>query len=160
MTLLGVTAVIVVIGGMGGILNALITDNGFFRPDTAQVDGRQIWRPGVLGNILFGAAASFVTFGLNGPFAQAGLIGAAQAAGSPSEAFTLATLVGGFLSGVGGARVITSEIDKRLLSAAATTAATALPNSAAAAQMTRTTPARALDIARHMERPSDQGVVA
>jgi hypothetical protein len=45
-----------VAGALGGILNALTTDNGFVFPKFAMVsDGARIWRPGALENLIVGA---------------------------------------------------------------------------------------------------------
>lgn len=57
---------------------------------------------------------------------------------------TLSGLVGTIVIGVGGARVITAEVDKRLLRAAATEAATSSAAPEAATAIATATPAAAL----------------
>ncbi|MDQ3246218.1 MAG: hypothetical protein M3Q52_04875 [Pseudomonadota bacterium] len=54
-------------GAMGGVLNALVTDNGFFLPAKQDVEGRHLWRPGFVGNIIAGAGAALVSWGMYGP---------------------------------------------------------------------------------------------
>ncbi len=76
-TLLFVTAVIVFFGGVGGVINALLTENGFVTPKRERTPGRNILRPGFVGNILFGMAASFITWGLSGPFVNYSVIATA-----------------------------------------------------------------------------------
>lgn len=121
MTLFGVTAIVVFVGALGGVINALLSDNGFLKWRWETVDGRRIWRPGAVGNVIFGAAASLVSWGLYGPFSQYVLLPLQEVPEDPRRGFylTLATIVGAFLVGIGGARALTSELDKRVLSAAA-----------------------------------------
>jgi hypothetical protein len=63
---------------------------------------------------------------------------------------SLSALAGAVLTGVGGARIITSEVDKRLLKAAAAEAAGAQPDAGKAAQIASANPASALNIAKAM----------
>ncbi len=63
--------IVFVAGALGGILNALITDNGFVFPKFATVsNGASIWRPGILGNLFVGAIAALVSWALYGPSAE------------------------------------------------------------------------------------------
>jgi len=42
-------------GLVGGLLNALMADEGFIVPRLEMLDSRRIWRPGFLGNMFVGA---------------------------------------------------------------------------------------------------------
>jgi len=58
--------------------------------------------------------------------------------------------VGAILIGVGGARWLTSEVDKNLLRAAVAEAAGAQPSAAASQQIALAAPAQALNVAKSM----------
>ncbi|MCX5052089.1 MULTISPECIES: hypothetical protein [unclassified Streptomyces] len=125
-------------GAVGGVINALLTDNGFVIP---KVD-KGILRPGVVGNVLLGAFAAVVSWGLYGPLKDAVLLGTAPA-GEVTASLTVTALIGALLAGVGGARIITSEVDKRFLRTAATGAAARQPDVELAHMMATATPAQA-----------------
>jgi len=126
-------------GALGGILNAVTTDNGFIVPQFAQVDGggARIWRPGVIGNVVVGAIAALVSWALYGP-----------AAGLPIGDFKAELTWAGFASavlvGIGGARWLSAEVDKSLLKGAAAAAAGKQANPQLAGQMGALAPAAAL----------------
>jgi hypothetical protein len=46
------------------------SDNGFIKPRTKSIDGREIVRPGFLGNIFIGAISAGVSWGLYGSLAN------------------------------------------------------------------------------------------
>ena len=115
-------------GAVGGVVNALMTDNGFALPKSEPTStGTTVLRPGYLGNVLIGAVAAVVSWGLYGPFSAYFIAGTPQAMAtnaSPDRVgLSLASLVGGVLIGVGGARWLSNEVDKNLLRAAAAQAA-------------------------------------
>jgi hypothetical protein len=141
---------LVVFGGLvGGFANALISDNGFPLPRTeTTAKGERILRPGFLGNLFFGALAALVTWGLYGPIANVELYTSGTQATALS--LTVASFVGAIVSGAGGARVISGEIDKRLLQAAASEAAGRQGNPDAAARIGSASPAVALETAKNM----------
>jgi hypothetical protein len=143
-------------GALGGLINALMTDNGFLLPKVEKVENLTgIFRPGYLGNVLVGAVAAVVSWGLYGPLSPYYIVGSEQALAAnalPEEiGLTLASLVGAILIGMGGARWLTSEVDKNLLRATAARAAAAKPSAAASQQIAMATPAQALDVARSMK---------
>jgi len=143
-------------GGVGGIVNALMSDNqGFVLPQTAEVAANQprIFRPGFLGNIFIGAIAAGISWGLYGPFAASVVFGAAPAGDAPAAALTLSSLVGAVLIGIGGARWLTNEVDKSVLRAAATNAAGKTANAAVAQQIALAPPSEALRLAAEMPAP-------
>jgi hypothetical protein len=63
---------------------------------------------------------------------------------------SLASLVGAVLVGVGGARWLTNEVDKNLLKAAASKAASSQADATAAQKIALASPVQALDIAGSM----------
>ena len=99
-------------GSAGGVLNALLTDNGFILPRRQS----GIICPGFLSNVLIGAFAAFASWAAYGSGAGVELARNA-AAGKPRAeiSLTFSALAGAFIIGVAGARWITSEADKRLL---------------------------------------------
>jgi hypothetical protein len=145
---------IAIAGAVGGVVNALITDKGFYLPSREQVDAITIYKPGWLGNVIIGAIAASISWGLYGPLAAYFIAGTQEAMKTNTTpdklGLTLASLVGAALLGVGGARWLTSEVDKTLLKAAASKAASAPPNPAASQQMALATPTQALEIAKKM----------
>ena len=153
MSLSLVLIVVFVAGALGGLVNALLSENGFILPKKQLADrsGKEegIWRPGYLGNILVGAVAAVISWGLYGPFSSTVLFGA-----SIPEAvlphITLSAFVGAILVGVGGAKWLSDEVDKRLLKAAASEAAKKEASVDVSRQIALSSPAGALSIARGM----------
>lgn len=95
-------------GALGGVVNALITDNGFALPTVR----RAIWCPGFLANVLIGAFAAFASWSFYGSGAGVELAAATERA---KISFTFSALAGAFFVGVAGAKWITNEVDKKLL---------------------------------------------
>jgi hypothetical protein len=127
---------IAVAGAIGGIGNALISDNGFLFPKTDQVGGGGILRPGFLGNIAIGAMAAVISWALYGSTGTKTL--------TDTVSPTVAALGGAMLIGVGGARWLTNEVDKSLLrTAAMNAAASPTPSLKVAAELASATPAAA-----------------
>lgn len=144
-------------GAVGGIVNALMTDNGFILPKSEDVDGKTtVLRPGYIGNIVIGAIGAVISWGLYGPLSSvliAGTPEALKANVSPEKVgLSLASLVGAVMIGVAGARWLTSEVDKNLLKAAASQAAGSQPSVDASQQIAMASPAQALNIAKSMSR--------
>jgi hypothetical protein len=106
-----------VAGAFGGIVNALLSDNGFALP--RKIEG--IWCPGAVSNLLIGAFAAFSSWAFYGSGASVELADA-NARGAISLRFS--ALAGAFLVGVAGAKWITNEVDKRFLRESAKVAAT------------------------------------
>lgn len=140
-------------GVVGGALNAFISDNGFIVPQRLKVDDAEILRPGFLGNMLVGGVAAVVSWGLYGPLSAALVVGSSTSSTGGAAAdpgLSLGSLVGAVLVGVGGAKWLTNEVDKRLLKSAATQAAMGRPSEDKAVSIANATPAQALQIARSM----------
>lgn len=110
-------------GAVGGLVNALMSDNGFVLPQYEKLDAAKILRPGVIGNALIGAVAAVVSWALYGPVGQLPVLGATAHADSADITLTYAALAGAILVGIGGARWLSDQVDKNLLRAAAGTAA-------------------------------------
>jgi hypothetical protein len=100
---------IAIAGALGGVVNALLSDNGFALP--RRVSG--VWCPGAISNVLVGAFAAFSSWSFYGSGAAIDLAAGAGARTLISLRFS--ALAGAFFVGVAGARWITNEVDKRLL---------------------------------------------
>jgi hypothetical protein len=95
-------------GALGGVVNALLSDNGFVLPRFES----KIWCPGFFANILVGAFAAFSSWAFYGSGASVDL---AQMSERTQISLRFSALAGAFLVGVAGARWITNEVDKQLL---------------------------------------------
>lgn len=157
MSLWTLLLIVCVAGGVGGVVNALLSDNqGFVLPHNVEVapNHPRIFRPGFLGNILIGAIAAGISWGLYGPFAAYVVFGDSSAANTGAPFLTLSSLVGAIVVGVGGARWLTNEVDKNVLHAAATYAAGKTADPAAAQQIALAPPSEALRVAAGMPGPA------
>jgi hypothetical protein len=141
-----ILVVVFVAGGVGGIINALMSDNGFIRPKWADTNNGRIWRPGFFGNILIGGIAAIISWGMYGPFAAYYLISNTTPNNNEPIYLTLSAIVGAVLVGVGGARWLSNEVDKTLLRVAASQAASGPANKDRAAQILTASPAQALSL--------------
>jgi hypothetical protein len=140
-------AIIFAFGAVGGVVNALLTDNGFILPKKEEKENTKIIRPGFLVNIFIGGIAALVSWGLYGPFAEAFIIGGTIDHDVGSIGLSLSSVIGGLLVGIGGARWLTNEVDKKLLRAAASKAASGQPSDQKAIRISVAPPAEALNIA-------------
>jgi hypothetical protein len=132
--------VVAAAGAIGGVVNALLSNNGFAVPQFSN----HILQLGVIGNVLLGAFAAVITWGLYGPLKDAVLLGTEPAGQLPAN-LTVTAVVGAALAGAGGARVVSNEIDKRFFKSAATVAAQKDANPALAARIATTSPVDALE---------------
>jgi hypothetical protein len=98
-------------GALGGVVNALLTDNGFLLPYEAH-GTRAIWCPGFISNVLVGAFAAFSSWAFYGSGAGIELGGLTERA---EISLRFSALAGAFLVGVAGAKWITNEADKLML---------------------------------------------
>lgn len=155
MSLFSVIIVVFVAGAIGGVVNALLSENGFVFPKkmpTNGSNGGSIWRPGYLGNILIGAVAAIVSWGLYGPFSSEYLFGSSSILDNTPKQFglTLSAFVGAVLVGIGGAKWLSDEVDKRLLRAAASEAAKKEGSPEVSNQILVASPVEALSVAKKM----------
>ena len=141
--------VILLSGAVGGIINALFTDNGFIMPREEIADKVAIIRPGVAGNVLLGSIAAFISWGLYGAYSGTNIFGSV-AGQHVAVSLSLSTVSGAILIGIGGAKWLTNETDKRLLKTAAITAAAARPSLEDAKKMSVSTPAQTFNLAKNM----------
>jgi hypothetical protein len=99
-------------GAVGGVVNALVSDNGFILPRRIN----EIVCPGFLTNVLVGALGAFSSWAAYGSGAGVELAKAVAAGSERTQiSLTFSALAGAFFVGVAGARWITNESDKRLL---------------------------------------------
>jgi hypothetical protein len=104
--------VVILAGAIGGVVNALLSDNGFILPRRVN----EIVCPGFITNVLVGALAAFASWSSYGSGAGVELARTAAAGAERAEiSLTFSALAGAFFVGVAGARWITNEADKRLL---------------------------------------------
>jgi hypothetical protein len=134
--------IVALIGLFGGIINVLLTDTGFRLPGYADKN-RTVFVPGFLGNILIGITAAVASWALYGP--AAGYVIYPQTANRGPYVLTLTGALSALFIAIGGARWLTSEVDKRLLRAAAVAAA---DDPDTKQEIAAATPAKALDIAK------------
>jgi hypothetical protein len=114
---------IVLLGMAGGLINAVLREEGLTLPklDTLS-NGQKIWRPGFAGNVIVGGVTAIILTGLYSPLGTVELVGSPL----PIVHVTLASLAGALLSGIGGARILTQEVDKRYSAAASDDAVSVL----------------------------------
>jgi len=110
-------SLIAIAGAFGGVVNALLTDNGFILPSRMH----NIWCPGFLSNVLVGAFSAFSSWAFYGSGASVELTQLNERA---LISLKFSALAGAFLVGVAGARWITNEVDKKLLKETVKEAAT------------------------------------
>lgn len=145
--LLLVIASVIVAGALGGVVNAILSDNSFILPAIEQgSSGTTVWRPGILGNALVSATAALISWGLYGPDATLNLFKTFEPSFTPN--FSISALVGAVLVGMGGARWLTAEVDKKLLRGAAISAAKKDVNQTLAAKLAVAPPVQAFVAAR------------
>jgi hypothetical protein len=97
-------------GSFGGFVNALLTDKELTSPKLI----KGIWCPGSTVHILLGAAAAVASWSLYGSGAAIDL--AKQTVGERTDiSLTFSALTGAFLVGVGGAKWIANEVEKKIL---------------------------------------------
>jgi hypothetical protein len=138
-------------GAIGGIVNAIMTDNAFVLPKAEITQEKsKIYRPGILGNIIISGVAACVSWGLYGPFGAIYIAGGqiTKYDAGTRPGITLAAFVGAILVGVAGARWFTNEVDKNLLRSAASQAAGLKQNVDLSSQIALLKPVEALRLVR------------
>ncbi|MHC1687041.1 MAG: hypothetical protein AB9879_04970 [Methanothrix sp.] len=150
MSMLMPIGIIMASGAVGGIINALVSDNGFIKPREETAGDVTIIRPGFAGNILLGAAAAFISWGLYGAFSNAVVYGSVAGVGSEEITVSISAIAGAVLVGIGGARWLTNEVDKKLLRTAAAAAAASKASFDDSQKIAVATPAQAFNIAKKM----------
>jgi hypothetical protein len=141
-TVWGILGVIGGAGAVGGLVNALLGSSGGGLRLPRPVHG--VIQLGFLGNVILGAFGAVATWGLYGPLKDAVLLGANPGSMLPAN-LTVTAIVGAALTGAGGAKVVTSEIDKVVLKKTAVEAAKREANPGLAATISTSTPLGGLD---------------
>lgn len=137
-------------GAVGGVVNALVSDNGFVRPSEETAGDVTIIRPGIAGNVMLGAVAAFISWGLYGAFSNVVVWGASTGIGAGEISVSISSIAGAVLVGIGGARWLTNEVDKKLLRTAAATAAASKESFDDSQRIAVASPAQAFNIAKKM----------
>lgn len=135
-------------GAIGGVVNALLSENGSFMWEKQVLKGQEVWQPGILGNVIVSGVAACISWGLYGPFAALYILGGPKPTGNTSQVvgLTLSSLVGAVLVGVSGARWLTNEVDKSHLKRALVKVAASHGNEAKAAKLAGASPFQAFKI--------------
>jgi hypothetical protein len=141
-TVWGILGVIAAAGGVGGLVNGLLGNSGGGLSLPKPVHG--VLQLGFLGNVILGAFGAVGTWGLYGPLKDAVLIGANPGNMLPAN-LTVTAIVGAALTGAGGAKVVTNEIDKRVLKKTAVEAAKKDADPNLAATISSSSPLGGLD---------------
>jgi len=108
MLISGIALLVLACGGLGGLVNALLAGD-LHLPYREE----NIYSPGWIGNVVVGAVAALVFWGLYGPMAKVAVIG--TTASNVPVAFTIAELAGSVVTGIGGGRILSSEVEKKAL---------------------------------------------
>ena len=103
-----IAILVCVCGGIGGLVNALLAGELHLPHREGNV-----YAPGWIGNVVIGAVAALVFWGLYGPMAKVAVIG--QTAPGVQVAFTVAETAGSVVTGIGGGRILSSEVEKKAL---------------------------------------------
>jgi len=108
MTITDIVIIVSAVGALGGVINCTIT--GEF--NLPQFDsGKKIWRPGWIGNVLIGAVAALVVWGIYGPLATYDF--AAPESTKQLITLTLSQLFMSVLIGLGGGNILTELSQKQ-----------------------------------------------
>ena len=106
MTIWQIILLIAGCGAIGGIVNCAISGEfNYPRFDTAA----KVWRPGWIGNVLVGAVASVVVWGVYGPLESYDLL-AGEMAGVH---LTVAQLLTSLVIGLSGGKILTLMAEKQ-----------------------------------------------
>jgi hypothetical protein len=142
---------IVTAGALGGVVSAFLSeDRGFALPKRVPIDGSTVLRPGFVGHVLVGSVASFISWGLYGPGTDLVLLGGPDGSAPADVGMTAGAVAGAMGVGVGGAKFLSNYVDKKVLRATASVAATRSADHKAADELTAAEPTAALEIARGM----------
>jgi hypothetical protein len=106
MTIWQIILLIAACGATGGIVNCAISGE-FNYP---QFDpAAKVWRPGWIGNVLIGAVASVVVWGIYGPVASFDLVNGKMA----DVHLTVAQLLTSLVIGLSGGKILTLMAEKQ-----------------------------------------------
>lgn len=111
LSLISAAAAVFLAGCLGGFVNALLV--GELKLPRWE-SSTNVYQPGLLGNVLIGGVAVLVFWGLYGRLGDATVLGVSSDP-VPPVYLSLSELVGSILTGVGGGRILSSEISRRRL---------------------------------------------
>ena len=97
-------------GCLGGLVNSVLSGE-LQLPKLDSLAG--VYKPGWVGNVLVGGVTALVFWGLYGPMASAVVFGPTDATAA-KEILRVSELFGALVSGIGGGRLLTSEVEKKL----------------------------------------------
>ena len=147
MSILCSVLIVAVAGGIGGLFHAFLVDNTLGKPK----EGWDGWGLALLVNIIGGAIAGALSWGLYGPLSAYPVFGSPPAgSGPPASMLTLSALASAVVIGFGGPRWLQNEVDKRLLKEAASTAASKQADAVRSQAMHNATPLQVRNLAREM----------
>lgn len=147
--------IILITGAFGGLINAILSDNGFILPYEETSAKANVIIPGIIANILTGAAAGLVFWGLTEANAMYVVYGPSKE--GTELTLTVYGITMALLAGIAGAKYLTNQVDKRLLQSAASNAAAAMPSAVASEKISNASPIQAFRIAKNMlHRDADQ----
>jgi len=124
-------------GALGGVFNALVLEGGFVKGGEKQVNGKTIWSLGFSTNILTGAFAAFLSWGLYGPSNSVDVSG-------NIVQLTLSAICGASLIGFSGASWLTTQANKNTWKTTAIKAVQVQPDDKVAAEIAAQSPKAAL----------------
>jgi hypothetical protein len=106
MTIWQIILLVAAFGALGGTVNSAISGEfNYPRFDPAA----KVWRPGWIGNVLVGAVASVVVWGIYGPLASYDLV-----TGKAADIhLTLAQLLSSLVIGLSGGKILTLMAEKQ-----------------------------------------------
>lgn len=104
-----IAVLVCVSGALGGFVNALLA--GDLHLPHREGD---LYSPGWIGNVVIGAVAAIVFWGLYGPMAKVAVVGG-DASAMAKAIFTVSEIAGSVVTGIGGGRILSSEVEKRAL---------------------------------------------
>lgn len=148
MAILEPFGMILVAGAFGGLINAILSDNGFILPHEEASQNVSIIIPGVIANILMGAAASFVYWGLTEANATFVVYGPSNE--ETEITLTVYGIAMALLAGIAGAKYLTNMVDKRLLQAAAALVAASKQSMEDSQKIASASPLQAFRIAKRI----------
>jgi hypothetical protein len=140
--------IVIASGAIGGFINALMSDSsGIFLGN--RDENTKIYKLGFTSNILLGVTAAFLTWSLYGSANSFVVWSSENISSGTNVDMSLSAVGGAILAGIGGAKVITNEIDKKFLrDAAVKTAAIVEPDDAI--QIATAAPSKASELANKM----------
>lgn len=154
LTLWEIGRYVILAGALGGLINAMLISVRGLPADLEEANtgltthGWRKWLRDYLVNPILGAVAAFLSWATYGPYGAESVF-ASQSSDGVDYVLTLTTLSTAVVIGIGGARWLTNEVDKRLLQTAASAAQRTEPDPATSEQIQLASPEQAVNLARN-----------